>query len=136
MELFLNLCWLALLLPAFLIWRQRTLSPVPVPKRAILFTLGCALVLLFPVISASDDVYAMRPAVEESESALRQNGHSAGASHSVSHSSLPSLFANESHKITLEQVGSVLSFSPRTIEIHSFYAPSGRAPPSQRPVSL
>jgi hypothetical protein len=29
MELFLNLCWLSLLLPAYLLWRQRTSSDRP-----------------------------------------------------------------------------------------------------------
>ena len=136
MELFLNLCWVALLLPAFLVWRQRTLSPAPVRKRIFLFTLGCALVLLFPVISASDDVYAMRPAVEESETALRNDGHSAGTLHSVNHSSLTSIFVSDSSKVVFEQVGNVLAFSPRSLGTLFSHAPSGRAPPSQRPVSL
>ena len=80
MELFLNLCWLSLLLPAWLLWRRRTAlaSPVRGPAASqfvFLCALGCAFVLLFPVISASDDLHAMRPEMEESERALRYAAH-------------------------------------------------------------
>jgi hypothetical protein len=74
MELFLNLCWMSLLLPAFLLWRQRTSSISPdgqaksagVSPLVFLCILGCVFVLLFPVISASDDLHAMRAEMEES----------------------------------------------------------------------
>jgi hypothetical protein len=73
MELFLNLCWLSLLAPAYLLWRLRIVSPSAcnrtrsssVPPLVFLCVLGCALVLLFPVISASDDLHAMRAEIEE-----------------------------------------------------------------------
>jgi hypothetical protein len=73
MELFLNLCWLSLLLPAYLLWRQRTPSTSPdgrakrpgVSPLVFLCVLGSVLVLLFPVISASDDLHALRTEMEE-----------------------------------------------------------------------
>jgi hypothetical protein len=73
MELFLNLCWVSLLLPAYLLWRQRTSSTRPQGRAKspaaspliFLCVLGCVLVLLFPVISASDDLHAMRAEMEE-----------------------------------------------------------------------
>jgi len=77
MELFLNLCWLSLLVPAYLLWRNRTASagsdssarsPAKSPAaRPLVFlsALGCAFVLLFPVISATDDLHAMRAEMEE-----------------------------------------------------------------------
>jgi len=79
MELFLNLCWLSLLLPAYLLWRQRTSStgsekPARRPAASpfvFLCVLGCVLVLLFPVISASDDLHAMRAEMEESSPGQR-----------------------------------------------------------------
>jgi hypothetical protein len=72
-EYVLNSCWLLLFVPAFWIWRRRTLS---VRKRhhcslQRLLALVCVVFLLFPVISASDDLHAMRPEMEESSSSKR-----------------------------------------------------------------
>jgi hypothetical protein len=66
MELLLNLLWLSLALPAFWIWGTRS---VPARDslariRSLVF-LGCAVVLLFPVVSATDDLRALRPDTEE-----------------------------------------------------------------------
>ena len=41
-------------------------------------TLGCAFVLLFPVISASDDLHAMRAEMEESSPGKRSVSQAAG----------------------------------------------------------
>ncbi len=72
MELFLNLCWLSLLLPAYLLWRERLAGAAEgrakdSAARPLIFicTLGCAFILLFPVISASDDLHAMQAEMEE-----------------------------------------------------------------------
>ena len=79
MELLLNLAWLLLALPAYWLWRRgagarraRRLSALQ-----SFLTLACALVLLFPVISATDDVHAMRAEMEDSSTskrAVRQAG--------------------------------------------------------------
>jgi hypothetical protein len=79
MELLLNLAWLLLALPAYWLWQrahagaERKFNSVQV-----LLALGCVLVLLFPVISASDDLHAMRAEMEDSSSsnkrAVRQSG--------------------------------------------------------------
>lgn len=72
MELLLNLAWLLLGLPAFWLWRDsrsaygRRVAPIQ-----ILLTLGCMLVILFPVISASDDLQAMRAEMEETPASKR-----------------------------------------------------------------
>src|SRR5208282_555817 len=93
MELFLNLCWLSLLLPAYLLWRRRfcstraggrAKSSTPHPF-IFLCVLGCVIVLLFPVISASDDLHAMRAEMEESSPSKRSVCQSAGEKASVSH---------------------------------------------------
>jgi hypothetical protein len=67
MELLLNILWVLLAVPAVLVW-MRTPEQRLSSKRGLcsLFVLGCALLLLFPVISASDDLHAMRPEIEES----------------------------------------------------------------------
>ena len=68
MELVLNLAWLLLALPAFWLWcgsktahAERKFSSLQ-----CLLALGCVLVILFPVVSATDDLMAMRTEMEES----------------------------------------------------------------------
>jgi len=103
MELFLNLCWLSLLVPAYLLWRLRTASasigsghPVKNPAaRPLIFlcALGCALILLFPVISASDDLHAMRAEMEESSPGKRGICQAASERAPASHSRWQNLSA-------------------------------------------
>jgi hypothetical protein len=140
MELFLNLCWLSLLLPAFLLWRQRAVEDRPVESvtRPLLFlcALGCALILLFPVISASDDLHAMRPEMEESERASRHANHCACTSHAPAHTLQSALPGAASLTPEFEQVGAVLPLAPQTIAIFSAPASAGRAPPIDNQTSL
>lgn len=73
MELLLNLAWLLLALPAYWLWRGargRRLGR-RLTSAQCLFTLGCLIVILFPVISATDDLRAMRAELEESPSSER-----------------------------------------------------------------
>jgi hypothetical protein len=148
MELFLNLCWLSLLLPAYLLWRQRTSSTASATSTRsstqssahhpliFLCVLGCALVLLFPVISASDDLHAMRPEMEESERSFRHASHYVSASHVSAHYSSFVLASSTLLARDLEPLGNVLPFMPPTPVTPSALAPVGRAPPSQHPTSL
>jgi hypothetical protein len=133
MELFLNLCWLALLLPAGLVWRRRGAiggkSFVTATPLAFLCALGCAVVLLFPVISASDDLHAMRPEMEESERSVRNVNRSACTQHSLHHSSAVLLSVGTFAPV-FEQTGTVLSRTPEAPAFFLFPANSGRAPPA------
>jgi len=137
MELFLNLCWLALLLPAYLLWQRRTSSDHS-DRGSLIFlcTLGCVLVLLFPVISASDDLHAISSTMEESKRSFQHGGHGGGALHSAAHSLLFALRVSVSPKAGFEQVESVLSFSPRSLATFVASHRTGRAPPAHRPISL
>ncbi|HET7442966.1 MAG TPA: hypothetical protein VFJ47_16815 [Terriglobales bacterium] len=69
MELLLNLVWLMLALPAYWIWRgepgSARKSNAGKSGRSVL-VLTCILMLLFPVISATDDLHFIRPEMEES----------------------------------------------------------------------
>ena len=67
MELLLNLAWLLLVLPAYGIWRQGAIAKGQNRFNSLqgLLVLGCLLVLLFPIISATDDLHAMRAEMEE-----------------------------------------------------------------------
>ena len=80
MELLLNLAWLLLAMPAYWLWRRDagTQSARRVNSLQCLLALGCALVLLFPVISASDDLHAMRAEMEDSSVSKRTVRQAAG----------------------------------------------------------
>jgi len=131
MELLLNLCWLALVLPAFVLWRRRVSSePWTRASFVIVCTLGCALVLLFPVISASDDLHAVAQAMEESEGGFRHDGHCPCVAHSLHQSALPFLPVTASLQVGFEQAGRILSYSPHSAGSSVVPVSSGRAPPS------
>ena len=67
MELLLNLAWLLLALPAYWLWLDRRgVRTRRFSRWQCLLTLGCMLIVLFPVISATDDLCAMRAELEES----------------------------------------------------------------------
>ena len=73
MELLLNLAWLLLALPAYWLWRasRTTHASRTFGSLQCLLALGCLLVVLFPVVSATDDLRAMRTEMEESPSSKR-----------------------------------------------------------------
>jgi hypothetical protein len=73
MELLLNLAWLLLALPAYWLWRasRTTHASRRFGSLQCLLALGCLLVVLFPVVSATDDLRAMRTEMEESPSSKR-----------------------------------------------------------------
>jgi hypothetical protein len=135
MELLLNLCWLSLALPAYWLWRRgqtRTVKSGRFPHLGYVLVLGCMLMLLFPVVSATDDLHAMRPEVEESKPSkhlARQPDHNPsagiGAVGPPALLVLDSLFSSE-----LRTIGLV---SGRSLPICSYTRvglDSGRAPPS------
>ncbi|MGH9499511.1 MAG: hypothetical protein ACRD3L_10250 [Terriglobales bacterium] len=67
MELLLNLIWLTLALPAIAIWRSRVPAHLTGTSRLrASLLLICVLTLLFPVVSATDDLHPMRAEMEES----------------------------------------------------------------------
>lgn len=74
MELLLNLVWLVIAAGAIALWlSQRRRSASARPARALLqaIALACALAVLFPAISATDDLHAAQLAVEASDVARK-----------------------------------------------------------------
>jgi hypothetical protein len=81
MELLLNLLWLTLALPALWMWRHESVRAQNCRYFArfrpfLLF--GCVLMLLFPVVSATDDLHALRQEMEESSPTKRVVRSTAG----------------------------------------------------------
>ena len=69
MELLLNLLWLMLAVPGVIIWRRQAASPWSSGKQSrsgSFVLLGCLLALLFPVVSASDDLHPISAEIQES----------------------------------------------------------------------
>lgn len=62
MEHLLNLFWLLLIIPAYGVWRKHSRNS---DSLLCLLALACVLVLLFPVISATDDLHAMQQEMED-----------------------------------------------------------------------
>jgi hypothetical protein len=125
MELFLNLCWLSLLLPAYFLWRERVAAAGGKGSaRTLVFicTLGCAFVLLFPVISASDDLHAMRAEMEESSLGKRSVSQAAGEKGSAWHNGWQTLPATVTATATR-------GFIPENrLEVFSFVVAVSAAP--------
>ena len=74
MELLLNLVWLMLALPAVLLLRRGPVlgrSSGYLGRSRSFLILGCVLVLLFPVVSVTDDLHALRQEMEESSPSKR-----------------------------------------------------------------
>ena len=135
LELLLNLAWMLLLLPAGWLWRRGAGARMEHRVTALqcLLALGCVVVLLFPVISATDDLHAMRAEMEESTSSKRTVRQAASEKHSGWINRLqgpPALAASAMLLPTPEArlleicVASLTSFSqPSGLQ-------AGRAPPS------
>ncbi len=74
MELLLNLIWLAVAataLVAFTRSRRRSARMAHIPYVQALIALACVVVLLFPVISASDDLHPAQAIVEDASKKLQ-----------------------------------------------------------------
>jgi hypothetical protein len=135
MELLLNLIWVLLAVPAFWLWRYEASpgrrSRYLTPFRIVL-VLGFVLLLLFPVISATDDLRAMQP---ETEEALAGQRVSRSAEHNKDHHQLSHVSASSALGLLALSVpsdqfaGIVLVASVALPPAVRLRVSSGRAPP-------
>jgi len=75
MELLLNLLWVTMALAAFCVFtrKRQAASQLPkVPYAKALLGLVCVLVLLFPVVSASDDLHPTQAVLEDATKRIQQ----------------------------------------------------------------
>lgn len=136
MELLLNLAWVLLALPAYWLWRRGNTAPAGRRFNSLqcLLALGCVLVILFPVVSATDDLHAMRAEMEESPASKRSVSHKTSdklsASKAQSQPSLAvrstSIFADNPHWLSLPPSPTIGLAAP-------VVAATGRAPPASFP---
>ena len=132
MELLLNLGWLLLAVPALWLWHGS--SGVPGRRRFTalqgIFALTCALVLLFPVVSATDDLRAMRAEMEESQTGKRSIGQSSDERQSVPKSQAqPALPVSARAAVALEHGTLLVVQSSVSTPASPVSIRSGRAPP-------
>ena len=132
MELLLNLAWLLLALPAYFLWRDSRSMPNARRFTAVqcMLAVGCMLVTLFPVVSATDDLRAMRAEMEESPVTKRSICQSSGERHSASKSQAQPALAVTTYSPVLNEQGwhLVVAVLITTPESPGFVR-SGRAPP-------
>jgi hypothetical protein len=136
MELLLNLCWLSLALPAYWLWQNEKSTGTKsqhFPRWNCVLVLGCMLMLLFPVVSATDDLHAMRPEIEESNRSKhisRQASDSSSSRLSIIGGS-PALFPPTSLFDTqFQAVGVTTNLVSVASTSTRIGLDSGRAPPS------
>jgi hypothetical protein len=134
MELLLNLAWLLLAIPAYQLWRNSTPRKrrYGFSSRQCLLALGCVLVLLFPVISATDDLHAMRAEMEESP-ASKRSIRQAGNERPIPQTTLqspPALVTSIASFLLPTDFGMVISQTVRLLPQAPSLLNAGRAPPA------
>lgn len=134
MELLLNLCWLLLIGPGTYLWLRQRRHAKPIYQFSI--ALVCLLFLLFPVISATDDLHAMRQEMEEtspSKRALKQVARHAAGQDFISP---PALLPSAIPVLSFHQVCGHVRALLAAATISAGWAISvSRAPPSFLPAS-
>lgn len=135
MELLLNLAWLLLAIPACWLWRNS--KPANRRRRfsslQCLLALGCALVLLFPVISATDDLHAMRAEMEESPVSKRSMRQASAEKNPVPRPHLqspPALLASVAPLLVQTEFAGTYGFNALLLPAALSLASAGRAPPT------
>ena|ERR1700730_8294111 len=140
MELLLNILWLMLALPALIVWRRSTSSPRSSGRRGLgklgpapsIVLLCCLLALLFPVVSASDDLHPIRAEMEESGPSKRTVRHSGIVSPawSYDHGDAARLLYMPSLQPRNETFGTISEYLPVISRQARVSTIVGRAPPA------
>ncbi len=140
MELFLNLFWLMLAVPAvWMLIEGRSRGWEREHRFGSAVVLSCVLLLLFPVISATDDLHAMRPEMEESNPSKRMAQQAAGEKSPHSKLSgdgtLPAQLVQVSFSLEYAVCGVVILPAATVPEQAQLRTNSCRAPPSSHQIA-
>ena len=131
MELLLNLAWLLLALPAFWLWRGASAGRRHSSLQCLL-ALGCVLVMLFPVISATDDLHAMRSEMEESPASkrsVRQCSHDKASTGNNRLQSPPAILPGLTTFVLSHEAGGLPISASVSVPLAPSALTAGRAPP-------
>jgi len=134
MELTLNLAWLLLALPAYWLWRGSNNAGAERKFSSLqcLLALGCLLVILFPVISATDDLMAMRTEMEESpisKRSIHQTGNDKASAWCPRLHVPPALPGTPVSFASVTERGPLFSNLSIFLPAAPAVLPAGRAPP-------
>lgn len=133
MELLLNLAWLLLAVPAVWLWRRSTGAPASRKFTALqcVVALGCILVILFPVVSATDDLHVMRNEMEESPASKRNIRHASNDKASPWQGERsPALVARTNFLVESDRTWQPLAVPSSNIPAPPAIRRPGRSPPS------
>ena len=129
LELLLNLCWLLLLGPGTYLWLRQRRRAKPIFQFSV--ALACLLFLLFPVISATDDLHALRQEMEESSSNKRALKHIARRAAAQDFTAPPAhVSSTVSFPPSLQICGFVLAFFLPVAAFAGSGVSTPRAPPA------
>ena len=134
MEALLNTIWLLVTLGAFACWRPGRTCAFRRSRRNInlltVFALACALVLLFPVISLTDDLHAEQFPMEDSAHAAKKARDLERGCLSAGSSSFAAASATVHSASALRRVlGIVIPLEIAPFCLTLTYSPHGRSPP-------
>lgn len=132
MEIGLNLLWLLLAAGAFLLWGRGAARPLRRRHALRLAALGCALALLFPVISVTDDLHPQQAVMEDSnpsKRALRSASHAPVHIPKLRHPLIAEAVAAFSLPV-LMILGTISDAAVQSSSSHAADSHHGRAPPS------
>jgi hypothetical protein len=140
MEDGLNAIWLLVAIGAFRYWNGAGYSGTfrRRPDRSYgILALACALILLFPVISLTDDLHSDQAVTEDSSRTVMKARAAAKACLRLSSSSFPALFSSPAFSDTNHQVLAAVIVLPRHWVAHlELTRPSeGRSPPLRLPAA-
>lgn len=131
MELALNVVWLILVLPAFVLWRRQPASA----RNSGVVLLGCLLVLLFPIVSVTDDLHPISAEIEECgalKRALKQSTCVKSPACGYDHQGTAPPLHVTSFRLEKDPLGAVSEYlhilPPQTVGRTT----DGRAPPTAR----
>jgi hypothetical protein len=134
MELLLNLVWITISLSVFCAFVTRRRSPAwvaQVPYVRALLALACGVVLLFPIVSASDDLHPVQAVLEDASKRVQQ---AVGSVSPTRVSSRPSILPSLLAIYLLFACSALWPWRPRTLVVRvpsrDRIPPDGRAPPS------
>jgi len=132
MELLLNLMWLLLALPAYWLWRERSSASAGRRFSSLqcLLALACGIIILFPVISATDDLCVMRAEMEESVPSKRIGQRNSDKPPISRYQSQPAVPALASVFSSETEAPLALPTFQISIAAGASISPTGRAPPA------